>query len=44
VPLILRTVQALAWPTEITTGALGEHATVQGAVHLAIARALARIA
>jgi predicted NBD/HSP70 family sugar kinase len=43
-PEVRQTVRELAWDTEITTGALGEHATVQGAVHIAIGRALARIA
>jgi len=41
---VRQVVRELAWDTEITTGALGEHATVQGAVHIAISRALARIA
>jgi predicted NBD/HSP70 family sugar kinase len=43
-PEVRRVVRALAWNTEITTGALGEHATVLGAVHVAISRALDRIA
>jgi predicted NBD/HSP70 family sugar kinase len=47
-PLVLteirRTVRELAWDTEVTTGALGERATVLGAVHLAISRTLDRIA
>ena len=47
-PLVLtevrRTVRELAWDTEVTTGALGDRATILGAVHLAIARALDRIA
>jgi predicted NBD/HSP70 family sugar kinase len=42
-PEVRRVVGELAWAAEITTGALGEHASVQGAVHLAIRRALARI-
>jgi predicted NBD/HSP70 family sugar kinase len=43
-PEVRRTVEALAWKTEITVGALGDQATVLGAVHLAITRALDRIA
>lgn len=43
-PEVRQVVRELAWDTEITTGALGEHATVQGAVHIAITRALSRIA
>ena len=47
-PLVLaeirRTVRELAWDTEVTTGALGDRATILGAVHLAISRALDRIA
>ncbi|CAM5415705.1 hypothetical protein SALBM311S_12785 [Streptomyces alboniger] len=31
-PEVRRTVRRLAWDTEITTGALGDYATVQGAV------------
>jgi hypothetical protein len=42
-PEVRRTVRRLAWDTEITTGALGDYATVQGAVHLAIDRTLNRI-
>jgi hypothetical protein len=37
-------VESLAWKTEITVGALGDQATVLGAVHIAITRALDRIA
>ncbi|HZE47914.1 MAG TPA: ROK family transcriptional regulator [Jatrophihabitantaceae bacterium] len=43
-PEVRRVVRALAWNTEITTGALGEQATVLGAVHVAISRSLDRIA
>jgi len=43
-PEVRRVVRSLAWNTEITTGALGEQATVLGAVHVAISRALDRIA
>jgi predicted NBD/HSP70 family sugar kinase len=43
-PEVRRTVESLAWKTEITVGALGNQATVLGAVHLAISRALDRIA
>lgn len=43
-PEVRRTVRRLAWDTEITVGALGDYATVQGAVHLAIDRSLNRIA
>ncbi|MFE9446259.1 ROK family transcriptional regulator [Streptomyces sp. NPDC006602] len=42
-PEVRRTVRRLAWDTEITIGALGDYATVQGAVHLAIDRSLSRI-
>jgi predicted NBD/HSP70 family sugar kinase len=42
-PGVRRVTTALAWDTEITVGALGEHATVLGAVHLAITRALDRL-
>jgi len=42
-PEVRRTVEHLAWPTEITVGALGDHATIQGAVHTAITRALDRM-
>jgi hypothetical protein len=34
----------LAWDTEVTVGALGENATALGAVHIAIGRALDRLA
>ncbi|QMU71353.1 ROK family transcriptional regulator [Streptacidiphilus sp. P02-A3a] len=44
VPEVRRTVQELAWDTEVTVGALGDHATLLGAVHTAIDRALDRIA
>ncbi|MHA6764143.1 ROK family protein [Streptacidiphilus sp. PAMC 29251] len=44
VPEVRRTVQALAWDTEVTVGALGDHATLLGAVHTAIDRTLDRIA
>ena len=44
VPEVRRTVRTLAWDTEVTVGALGEHATLLGAVHTAIDRALDRIA
>jgi predicted NBD/HSP70 family sugar kinase len=43
-PEVRRTVRALAWDTEVTVGALGENATGLGAVHIAIGRALDRIA
>ncbi|ACU71537.1 ROK family protein [Catenulispora acidiphila DSM 44928] len=43
-PEVRRTVQALAWDTEVTAGALGDHATLLGAVHTAIGRALDAIA
>ena len=43
-PEVRRTVRELAWDTEVTVGALGDHATVLGAVHIAIARTLDRIA
>ncbi|MEY9962610.1 putative NBD/HSP70 family sugar kinase [Streptacidiphilus sp. MAP12-16] len=43
VPEVRRTIQALAWDTEVTVGALGDHATLLGAVHTAIDRALDRI-
>jgi predicted NBD/HSP70 family sugar kinase len=43
-PEVRRTVRALAWDTEVTVGALGENATALGAVHIAIGRALDRIA
>lgn len=43
-PEVRRVVRSLAWNTEITTGALGVQATVLGAVHVAISRALDRIA
>jgi predicted NBD/HSP70 family sugar kinase len=39
-PEVRRTVTSLAWPTTITVGALGDHATVLGAVQVAITRAL----
>ena len=42
-PGVRRVTTSLAWDTEITVGALGEHATVLGAVHLAITRALDRL-
>jgi predicted NBD/HSP70 family sugar kinase len=42
-PEVRRVVRELAWDTEITTGALGDHASAQGAVHLAISTALARM-
>ncbi|WUJ70571.1 ROK family transcriptional regulator [Kribbella soli] len=42
-PGVRRATTALAWDTEITVGALGEHATVLGAVHIAITRALDRL-
>ena len=42
-PGVRRATTSLAWDTEITVGALGEHATVLGAVHLAITRALDRL-
>jgi predicted NBD/HSP70 family sugar kinase len=43
-PEVRRTVRQLAWDTEVTVGALGENATGLGAVHIAIGRALDRIA
>jgi predicted NBD/HSP70 family sugar kinase len=43
-PEVRRTVRELAWDTEVTVGALGDHATVLGAVHIAIGRTLDRIA
>jgi predicted NBD/HSP70 family sugar kinase len=43
VPEVRRTVQALAWDTQVTAGALGDHATLLGAVHTAISRSLDRI-
>lgn len=43
-PEVRRTVADLAWDTEVTVGALGDHASVLGAVHLAIGRTLDRIA
>lgn len=42
-PGVRRATTTLAWDTEITVGALGEHATVLGAVHIAITRALDRL-
>jgi hypothetical protein len=42
-PEVRRVTSELAWDTEITVGALGEHATVLGAVHIAITRALDRL-
>ncbi|MER7250422.1 ROK family transcriptional regulator [Kribbella sp. NPDC000426] len=42
-PGVRRATTALAWDTEITVGALGEHATVLGAVHIAITRVLDRL-
>jgi len=42
-PEVRRVVDELAWPTEITIGALGDHATIQGAVHTAITRAVDRM-
>ncbi|GIH15941.1 ROK family transcriptional regulator [Rugosimonospora africana] len=42
-PEVRRTIAELAWNTEVTVGALGDYATVQGAVHMAIGRALARM-
>ncbi len=43
VPEVRRTIQTLAWDTEVTVGALGHHATLLGAVHLAIGQGLDRI-
>jgi hypothetical protein len=40
---VRRTIDELAWSTEVTVGALGDYATVQGAVHMAIGRALSRM-
>ncbi|WP_163505844.1 ROK family transcriptional regulator [Fodinicola acaciae] len=42
-PEVHRTLRELAWDTEVTVGALGHSATVLGAVHIAIARALDRM-
>jgi predicted NBD/HSP70 family sugar kinase len=42
-PEVRRITCSLAWDTEITTGALGDHATVLGAVHIAITRSLDRL-
>ncbi|UQX87622.1 ROK family protein [Jatrophihabitans telluris] len=46
--LMLREVRAtaarLAWDTDIRTGALGNRASIVGAVHLAVARTLTRLA
>ncbi|MGN6679744.1 MAG: ROK family protein, partial [Streptosporangiaceae bacterium] len=42
-PEVRRITSSLAWDTEITTGALGDHATVLGAVHIAITRSLDRL-
>lgn len=42
-PQVRATVQELAWDVEITTTAMGAHATVLGAVHLAIERCLNRM-
>lgn len=39
-PEVRRTVQALTWDTEVTVGGLGDRATLLGAVHLAVTRAL----
>lgn len=43
-PEVRKALQALAWDTEVTVGALGDHATLLGAVHMAIGRALDAIA
>jgi predicted NBD/HSP70 family sugar kinase len=43
-PEVRRTLRDLAWDTEVTVGALGDRATVLGAVHIAISRALDRMA
>jgi predicted NBD/HSP70 family sugar kinase len=43
-PEVRKAVESLAWRTEITVGALGDRATVLGAAHIAITRALDRIA
>ncbi len=43
-PEVQRVLRSLAWDTEVTVGALGDRATVLGAVHLAISRALNRLA
>jgi predicted NBD/HSP70 family sugar kinase len=37
---VRRTVRELAWDTEVTVGGLGDRATLLGAVHVAITRAL----
>jgi len=42
-PLVRSTVRELAWDTEIMTTAMGEQATLLGAVHLAAERCLARM-
>jgi predicted NBD/HSP70 family sugar kinase len=42
-PEVRRVTRELAWDTEITVGALGDHATVLGAVHIAITRSLDRL-
>jgi predicted NBD/HSP70 family sugar kinase len=43
-PEVQRVLRSLAWDTEVTVGALGDRATVLGAVHIAISRALDRMA
>ena len=42
-PQVRATVQELAWDVEITTTAMGDHATVLGAAHVAIERCLSRL-
>jgi predicted NBD/HSP70 family sugar kinase len=42
-PEVRRITSSLAWDTEITAGALGDHATVLGAVHIAMTRSLDRL-
>lgn len=43
-PEVRRTLRDLAWDTEVTVGALGDRATVLGAVHIAISHTLDRMA
>jgi predicted NBD/HSP70 family sugar kinase len=42
-PEVRRVIEELAWPVDVMIGALGDHATIQGAVHTAITRALDRM-
>jgi len=37
---VRRTVRELAWDTEVTVGGLGDRATLLGAAHVAVTRAL----